>query len=198
MPIRIFVALAIMPLFLQGAAPPIHTLPRFPSAQVLHDGDMVFRVGRGVAADAVLAAREEYSHVGLIVIRNAQTWVLHAASPEDKGLYNQVVLEPLAVFASPTFSRRVVIYQYYNRALATHAAQIARPWLGRPFDNDFDDREEKALYCTELVWLAYYKAGLNWMPRHHNLPLTPPQGAMLPGDLLKAAHWTQLYDSQLY
>ena len=32
---------------------------------------------------------------------------------------------------------------------------------GRPFDDLFDNRDEKAMYCTELIWKACETAGVD-------------------------------------
>jgi hypothetical protein len=50
---------------------------------------------------------------------------------------------------------------------------------GVPFDHDFDSATPDRLYCTELVWRAYYSAGVELLP-----PGEAMHKRILPADLL--------------
>ncbi len=55
-----------------------------------------------------------------------------------------------------------------------------------PFDHRYDLLDDEALYCSELVWLAYQEAGVEWDPEvMSNLALTPVEGpVVLPSGFL--------------
>lgn len=118
---------------------------------ILTDGDVLFRVGTGLEADAVRALdqRSRLSHVGLVV-GMPQGWAVVHADPEAG-----VVAEPLNVFLSPT---KATGYALYRRPGATtHRLRIRNDALAMvrrhiPFDRHFDFSNDSALYCTELVW----------------------------------------------
>lgn len=73
--------------------------------------------------------------------------------------------EELKEFLSSNRITQAVLYRLREDAggLAEAAASAAQAYAARgtPFDHKFDLSISDALYCTELVWLAYRRAGVD-------------------------------------
>ena len=102
-------------------------------------GDIIFQISRSSQSKAIqLATHTDYSHTGMLVIRNKKPYVFEAVGP--------VKYTPL---------RRV------EGGLSVEQqqklAQTAKRYLGKPYDFSFswsDDRQ----YCSEVVWKVYQNA----------------------------------------
>ena len=127
-------------------------------------GDLVFRRGRSLVSDAVLAAEGggEFTHVGLAAASEGRVWVLHALPPED-GVKGGVIAEPLEAFLAPEKASTGALYRPRDGRAAAVAVEAAWKLVrGRvPFDDAFDLTTVDKLYCTELVWRAYLTAGVD-------------------------------------
>lgn len=163
------VVLAVLALVLEPAprqapawTPRLRRLVFDPAAFV--PGDLVFRRGRSLVSDAVLAAEGggEFTHVGLAAVSAGRVWVLHALPPEE-GEKGGVVAEPLESFLAPKKASSGALYRPRDGRAAGVA--VATAWnLARrhlPFDDAFDLTTADKLYCTELVWRAYLSAGVD-------------------------------------
>jgi hypothetical protein len=66
-------------------------------------------------------------------------------------------------FFSPAAAERAEVRRPDARKAAEAASREALGFYERriPFDRRFDISDEKSVYCTELVWLAYKRAGLD-------------------------------------
>jgi uncharacterized protein YigE (DUF2233 family) len=129
---------------------------RPPPAPGLADGDVVFQRSRSAQAAAIAAATgSAYTHVGMVRLVDGVPHVLEAVQP--------VRLTPFDAWAARGIDGHVAVrrHRYADQlwtpdALARLDALQAR-WLGRPYDSDFLPGDD-ALYCSELVRLAYLGA----------------------------------------
>ena len=93
-------------------------VPREVSTRITwREGDLVFRQGTGAAGHAVSLADTggAYSHVGVVVLRKGEPWVVHAVpgEPDFDGDPDRVKLEPVDAF--------------FSRARAAHGAVMRGP-----------------------------------------------------------------------
>ncbi|MCG8457802.1 MAG: hypothetical protein MI919_16120 [Holophagales bacterium] len=130
-------------------------------------GDVIFRRGRSWNSRAVLLADagSRYSHVGLAIAGLGGPWVVHA-TPVGPGTTGGVVREPIRDFLSPERAVEWGVFRVAGRAsyeLGLAAADAASAMADRHigFDDAFDLTDGSQLYCTELVWRAYRKAGVD-------------------------------------
>jgi len=140
-------------------------------------GDLIFRRGRSLISRAVLSAdgHSEFSHVGIVFASNRAVWVIHAKPPEN-GALGGVVSEPLDVFLGVSEASAAALYRPNNSRAADLAASFALGYAHThvPFDSDFDLSTSREMYCTEMVWRAYRRAGLDLVtPKHDEKYLLP-------------------------
>ncbi len=137
-------------------------------AGVLREGDIVFtgsKAGQGAAISA--ATGSLYTHCGVVFSREGKLLVLEA-------------VQPVRVVPLETFMKGGSVANFAARRLKTMpepaALAQAKAWgsaqVGRDYDSHFgwgDDR----LYCSELVWKIFAKAGIELCPprkvRDYNL-----------------------------
>jgi len=165
-------------------------------SRIIQTGDVIFRRGRSVVSEIVLAAdrRLPFSHVGIVIVGDQRAWVVHATPDEPPGTDGIVRVEQLAEFLSADRASAAAVYRTDDRASASRAAAVATEYARRrlPFDAAFDLSTADRLYCTELVWRAYLAAGLDLtggatdslsIPLGHGPYLLP--GTLLSGHLLR-------------
>ncbi len=115
----------------------------------LKHGDLLFQqLECGSFCEAVMKVTpafqgEYYSHVGMVVEKNNQLFVLEAIS---KG----VCLTPLDSFIQRTGSDKIRKGRIPKAFIPNYSAIVS--YLGKPYDSVFDIHNE-AYYCSELVYL---------------------------------------------
>lgn len=165
-------------------AAPGHRLT-IPPASRLADGDLVFRRGRDIAADAVLAQREHshFSHVGMLV-NTANGWQVIHATPPEHGQPGGVQAEPLEQFLADHQAAAAGFYRVDSLDRAK-AREYLFAHLGRRFDVRFRYSDDTDYYCSELVLKALKNGGVDLAPgltRTHALLLAEP--VIVPDSLL--------------
>ena len=129
----------------------------------LLDGDLVFRQGRGLTSQLILqvGTGATYSHVGVIVLREGEPFVVHAL-PAEGDEPNGVALQSLESFAAPQNASRIAIHR--ASGLGDKAREQMRDYVlsqvDRPFDDGFVHSDDAEIYCTELAIKALEEAGL--------------------------------------
>ncbi|MDU3770017.1 MAG: YiiX family permuted papain-like enzyme [Escherichia coli] len=107
-------------------------------------GDIIFQISRSSQSKAIqLATHSDYSHTGMLVIRNKKPYVFEAAGPVKYTPDGKYIV------------RRVE--GGLNTEQQQKLAQTAKRYLGKPYDFSFswsDDRQ----YCSEVVWKVYQNA----------------------------------------
>ncbi len=126
------------------------------------NGDIILVNGKSWRSKALLfffSRPDDFSHSGMVRWSGGLPWVIHA-SPESE----RVEMEPLQEFLSPFEIEKAEVYRLKgNTRAAERAGRAAWGYFleERPFDDLFDNRDEKAMYCTELIWKACETAGVD-------------------------------------
>lgn len=138
-----------------------------PAKDFFRDGDLIFRKGKGFFSGFFSSAgkgKTPYSHGGLIKIMGNGVFVIHTEASELTGI-GSAKIEPIEVFLDNdnAFSGALFRLKDNPEVYGKKAAKVAGAFLQAhiPFDTAFDLKTEDSLYCTELVWLAYKKAGVD-------------------------------------
>lgn len=128
------------------------------AADTLKDGDMIFQTnveGQGLAIQ--LATKSVYTHVGIIFKLEGQWMVYEAVQPVKK--------TPLQQFIAEGDSGHYVVKRLVQSDSLLTMDKIAtmktylNAQLNKPYDPYFN-WDDKAIYCSELVWKCYRKAGI--------------------------------------
>lgn len=130
-------------------------------------GDVVFRASSSAEGRLVVVldgSGFRYSHVGIVVSDGVDPIVVHAA-PMNGPSGGSVIRESLSAFLSHDDVTAVALYRP-DDAAAGHAVSAVRLAEGMvsaavTFDDDFDLESNDRVYCTELVWKAYSRGGVD-------------------------------------
>lgn len=142
------------------------------AAYALREGDIVFHGGAGEQCDAVREATgSPFTHCGVVFEKDGRLMVLEA-------------VQPVRVTTVEAFQQRSLPGTFHARRLkrAADPAAIAaaKAWGTRQIGRNYDvlfGWHDGALYCSELVWKAYAKAGIELCPtrRFHDYRLDHPK-----------------------
>ncbi|MBR6116014.1 MAG: hypothetical protein IKP93_00895 [Paludibacteraceae bacterium] len=147
---------------------PATTAVEWTGREGFRDGDLVLRCGHGLESQAVTyQSGSTYSHIGILLYDSLQgeLLVLHAVPGEAKrGEPEYLKREPLSEFFAPTRANvgawmRINCPDSIARKAADYALQKVRDSV--VFDNDYLLQDTTQLYCTELVWRAYLRQGID-------------------------------------
>jgi hypothetical protein len=167
----------------------------------IEEGDIVFRRGIGMASDFVVSldTGSRYSHVGIVCKRDGHLFVIHILPDEQNGTDDCVRMDPLEVFLSTDNASRYVLCRLSGgrREISRKAVEYAMAlWReGVRYDYDLDATNARCLYCSELVWIAYKRAGVDLIDGvldRANLPFY--QGRYVMISRLFSSRWLQRND----
>jgi hypothetical protein len=146
----------------------------------LNDGDLIFQTSRSSQSAAVQHATASiWSHMGMIVLRNGQPYVLEASAT--------VRYTPLARWVVYGVGRHFVIRRLADANRVLTSERVARldtvgaTFLGRPYDTTFEWSDDR-MYCSELVWKIYDRAleiEIGKLQKIRDFSLTDPTVAKL-------------------
>lgn len=129
------------------------------------NGDLVLRCGYGVESRVVVERSQSiYSHVGILYRDSAaDEWmVVHTVPGEEDPEY--VKAEPVSRFYSLEKARNGAWLRIdCSDSIAREAVLYALDKVKNLclFDNDYLLADSSQLYCTELVWRAYMRQGID-------------------------------------
>ncbi len=132
------------------------------------EGDLVLRCGSGAESHAVTtASNAPFSHIGILHYDTlALGWmVVHAVPGESAdGEPEFIKAEPLDQFFRPDRAvsgawLRILCSDETARLATLYSLDKARQRV--MFDNDYSLSDTTQLYCTELVWRAYSRQGVD-------------------------------------
>lgn len=154
---------------------------------LIKPGDLVFREGVGWRSAAVQARGNfSLSHVGIADRSfDGRIVIIHA----DPGGYSRsgvVRAESIESFAHWRQSRGLSVYRLpLSRRANNQMVATARSYVTRqiPFDYDFNFADDRALYCTELVWRALQRKRI---PEFKTMVGLMDTTIIFPQDLLKS------------
>ncbi|MDR0235439.1 YiiX family permuted papain-like enzyme [Acinetobacter sp.] len=122
-------------------------------AQVYQTGDIIFQTSKSAQSQVIQqATHSPYSHMGMIVVRNGQTWVLEAIQP--------VQYTPLQQWINRGVNQSYSVKRYQTQLSVAQQQKLVRhaeTYLKKPYDVYFEWSDD-AIYCSELVWKTYKKA----------------------------------------
>lgn len=154
----------------------------------VRDGDLVFRRGRDMMSNLVLAGSGggQFSHVGIAVWRDGRLNIIHAM-PDENGITNGVIEEIAEIFAGADVAVAVKAVRLpLNEAQRQQVATVARSMLGRGFDDAFSMKSDDQVYCTELAVKALWEVWPKFQVAAVSLP-TLGEPVMMPDALYLAA-----------
>lgn len=173
------------------------------SFSALQHGDLIFRKGRSIESRVVLITDKEsnYSHVGVIYMKDDSIFVIHAVPGESESGINYIKLEEIKKFLSLQKARKAAVYRLSNPQQGSEAglaAERAMFYFDQKlvFDDDFDLSCENKLYCTELVWKAFLDADIDLTEGNVsvlNIPLKKGD-FLLPSIFLKSSLLKKIYE----
>ena len=144
--------LAFVALFGGGGAK--HAEPVPIDVGALRNGDLILQTTTSSQAPAiVLASASPYSHVGIIVVDQGRVSVVEASSKVQK--------TPIQVFLQRGVNGAYTVLRHrgVDEPLGLAISTQAKRHIGKPYDLSFA-RGDGALYCSELVAIAFRDAGL--------------------------------------
>ena len=139
----------------------------FPDNLDLQNGDLIFRRGRSIESRIVLLTdgNSDYSHVGIIYIKDKKPFVIHSVPGEISEEYELIKMESVEEFLSKEKATRFAVFRLEDALMNITAAasEFAYDCYLKKycFDNQYDLLSDKKLYCTELIWKAYKNAGVD-------------------------------------
>lgn len=202
-----FISFVLFPLF-WGCSPFRHEGEREKnlSLDTTHAriGDLLFRCGTGGESHLVTSlSQSSYSHIGILWYDTLSGWqVIHAVpgeAPADEKDF--LKCESVSDFLSPQRAIRVLLAKVTcSDSVAHSAALFARDKVQKHFcfDHDYSLNDETQYYCTELIYRAYLKQGIDLVEgRFHSLPLpTSERDFIFPSDILESPYLTIITQDQ--
>jgi len=123
----------------------------------IRDGDVIFQTSLSTQSKAIqIATHSKYSHCGIIFsfdTGNAKYYVIEAEG--------RVKWTPLTKWIARGEDghyviKRMVTDPMIPDEMLTRLKQICEGYLGKKYDPYFEWSDDR-IYCSELVWKAYYK-----------------------------------------
>ncbi len=132
------------------------------------NGDIAFRRGSGLASNIVLQTnrRGSFSHVGVIMNIDNEWQVVHEVPDEGESrMDDKIYAEPIGEFFNTMKAASGAVYRLSGIDSASQEAvcryleeQLRNNTL---FDHKYDLADSSKLYCSELVWHGFLRAGID-------------------------------------
>lgn len=121
----------------------------------LREGDIVFTGSARGQGEAIIAATgSPYTHCGIVFYEDGRPLVIEAVQP--------VRITPVEDFVKRE-GNRVVAVKRLREPVTPEAYRKAKRWAFQQVGKDYDFQfrwDDGNLYCSELVWKVYQKAGV--------------------------------------
>lgn len=127
----------------------------------LHEGDIVFRYGRGMVSRVVVMINDDcdYSHAGIVLRVDGRWSVVHSVPYEgNSSADDHIYCEDIYDFFAPSKAQTGAVYRApIDSMQLTQIKGYLVEHLGcnTPFDHDYDLSDDRSLYCSEMVWRAF-------------------------------------------
>ena len=166
-----------------------------------HDGDLILRRGKSFVSQLVLIGdkKSQYSHVGIVIIRDNTPCVIHAVPGEAENNEPEYVrMETIPEFLDVSKSADFAVYTLKNqyKDIGDKVAEKAFEYYKKriQFDSSFNLEDHSRLYCTELVWCAFLAADINLIGAYDELQIPFFEGDFIyPSNLLNQSIFKKLY-----
>ncbi len=170
---------------------------------LLRDGDLIFRLGRGLESHAVTVAdkRATYSHTGLLVHQQEGWKVLHAVPGESEETEGKEVIkqDAISLFLRSDRCIKACVMRYDTNVEARALLrQEALRLYGKAllFDHSYDKTDSTKMYCTEYVCHVYQAIGVDLAEgRCHRFPMAK-EPVIYPLDLRCNKRLTTVWSSE--
>lgn len=135
-------------------------------------GDLVFQSTSGEQAKAIRAATgSRYTHCGVVFEQDGTFKVLEASQP--------VKITPLEEFRKRSLPGTFEVRRL-KEPLSSEAIEAGRDWGKQQIGLNYDPHfrwDDQTLYCSELVWKVFKKAGVELCPtkRFRDYELESPE-----------------------
>lgn len=142
-----------------------------------------------MASGVVDAADREgvYSHTGVVVRVGEEWFVVHAVPGEPLPDGSEVVrCDPIGLFFAPDRCRAGALMRYADSCVAQRVAQTSLDYYLTKvaFDSQYDTDDSTQLYCTELIWRAFRREGVDiGGGRRHSIPGFDRHSVIFPSDI---------------
>lgn len=128
-------------------------MPVFAYSAPYETGDIIFQTSKSAQSKVIQkATHSPYSHMGMIVNKQGQPWVLEAIQP--------VKYTPFKQWIDRGVNRAYVVKRYQTGLTQSQQNKLvknAEAYLNKPYDIYFEWNDD-AIYCSEIVWKAYKDA----------------------------------------
>mgnify|MGYP002853134610 CR=1 FL=1 len=165
----------------------------------LKPGDVVFRLGNSMESAAVIIADRDgqYSHCGIVVDSAGHTRIVHSVpdEPDFDGDVDRVKMDRPEMFWRIDRASAGGYCRMLNDTVAPRkAAEIAKSAFFRNtlFDDDYDDKDTTRLYCSELLYYSYLRAGYDIAgPERHtyNVLVTSFDNVIMPSQIYRSKYF---------
>lgn len=131
----------------------------------LREGDLVFRRGRNMTSNIIVAKDSySYSHIGMLHRSDSGWCVIHAVNdePDFKGDFDRVKIDSIETFfAYERSSAGAIAHSFIDDSTAAAMSRKALQYVKDSvrFDAEFRLDDQTELYCTELIHILYQSAG---------------------------------------
>ncbi|MDV2438504.1 YiiX family permuted papain-like enzyme [Acinetobacter gerneri] len=123
------------------------------AAEDFQTGDIIFQTSKSTQSLAIQkATHSPYSHMGMLVYKSGQLWVLEAVQP--------VKYTPFQQWVNRGVGQRYTVKRLYKNLNPVQQQKLqiaAEQYLGQPYDLYFE-WSDRSIYCSEIVWKAYNQA----------------------------------------
>lgn len=169
---------------------------------LLHEGDVVFRRGTGLASRIVLTADSKgiYSHTGIVKKKKDKWYVIHAVpgEPDFKDEPDRVKMEEIEKFFAPQKAISGAVMRVEGDSAtccraATSAERFHKAYI--LFDHHYNLEDTTEMYCTELIDYVFRKEGIDLVEgRISKLSLPGFNGNyLLPNDIAQSKKLCIIY-----
>ena len=166
----------------------------------IRSGDLLFRMGYGASSRVVVTVGGgQYSHIGIAMVVPEGIKVVHAVPGEGSDGIDKVRCDDIEVFysvdrASAGAAARVSCPD--SIALSAVAVAYEKNLSSVPFDHKYNLDDTTSLYCTELIWMAYRKNGIDLADeRRHELVIPGHTLSLIfPEDIWNSRHLSVLHE----
>jgi len=167
----------------------------------MKSGDIIFRKGKSLISNIVLLGNpnSQYSHVGVVIKESDSIYIIHAIPSENKGDADFIKKESLSSFCDLLFAEQIAIYRLKEDKSIVSTISFLNNMYDRRinFDNDFNLESDSAVYCTELVWKAFKKSGIDLIDNEFDeiSYILSRKKCIFPSRLTNSCHLELVFDS---
>ncbi|KIM04342.1 MAG: hypothetical protein KU29_10660 [Sulfurovum sp. FS06-10] len=128
---------------------------KFPSSNLLENGDIIFRRGYGVDSTISMnfsQGEKRYSHAGMIYKTDKGIFIIHAEEDKEHG-HNGVYIESIEEFLegiSIWAVYRFDLSKKLHQNMVNYALKLSKKNI--IFDMDFNLLDDDKMYCSEFIY----------------------------------------------